>query len=205
MNTQTTTKATQTKTSVISIDAYIDSAARRNAYARAVIQTVPVVDDIVEEISPVEIIRDNSKIESSFNVMPDRPVKEEFRIKEYRISNEYGEAIFDREYFSSMEKSPSHLIFITGLIHTQKLLYLVLNKYFGNTYSPDAKETLKIWPTKVSVDMPRMVRKSKDIVQKLWVDSVVPHPTQAGRYDVSIRTDYEGVVTINSEVAVFLI
>ena len=92
--------------------------------------------------------------ELSFNVMPGRPVQERLLIREYRVEDRYAEAHFDREYASSMQNSPSHLIFLSALVHTQKLLYLALCREFGFHYDPDGPERFKIWPTKVEVRIP---------------------------------------------------
>jgi hypothetical protein len=159
----------------------------------------------VAEVVPADrwVIHDDAKITCEFNVMQDRPVKENFYIKEYRIDNSYGEATFDRDYFSSMEKSPDHMIFLTAQVHTQKLLYLVLSKYFGFEYSANSKENLKIWPTQVSVDMPKMVRDNENVVQKLWVHSV--EAVRENVFKVQITSTFNGIVKITSETHVYLI
>jgi len=157
------------------------------------------------EVAPTDrwVIHDNAKITCEFNVMPDRPVRENLYIKEYRIDNSYAEATFDRDYFSSMEKSPDHLIFLTAQVHTQKLLYLLLTKYFGFNYDANAKEHLKIWPTQVSVDMPKMVRDNENVVQKLWIHSV--EAVKEGVFKVKLTSTFNDIVKITSETTVYLI
>jgi len=162
----------------------------------------PVVHSPIEAPEP-KVIRDRAEIKSSFNVMNGKSVEEKFHVKEYRIWNRYAEAIFDREYFSSMEKSPDHLIFITGLVHSQKLLYLMLCEEFGFKYIPHGKEALKIWPTHVDVQMPRMIRKSSDLKQRMWIHDI--QNVSTNQYQVSLSSDYEGVVEIKSTAAVFLL
>lgn len=158
--------------------------------------------EVATEIEPTRIT-DNALISCSFNVMNDRPVKEEFSVKEYRLWDHYGEAVFDRSYHSSMEKSPNHLIFLTGLVHCQKLLYLVLCKHFGFEYEPGQKEQLKIWPTSVQVEMPKMVRKDSDVIQKLRVTSI--KKVSDTRFEVSLISDFEGIVKVQSKAAIFLL
>ena len=150
-----------------------------------------------------EIIQDKAEINCSFNVMNGRSVSEKFSVKEYRIWDRYGEATLDREYFSSMEKSPDHLIFLTGLIHSQKLLYLLLSKEFGFEYSPDKKEDLKIWPTSINIEMPKMVRKNQDVVQKMWINGIKPKGNN--QYEVNMTTEYEGVIKIESVSSIFFV
>jgi len=105
----------------------------------------------------------------SFNVMPGKPVSETLHVKRYVAGERYGEAHFDRSYQSSMEKSPSHLIFLSTLVHTQKLLYVVLCREFGFEYDPHGPERLKMWPTKFNIRIPEMIEEETGLVQKLWV------------------------------------
>jgi len=153
--------------------------------------------------TPEKVIRDNSTVELSFNVMPDRPVREKLTIKEYRLWHRYAEAVLDREYFSSMEKSPDHLIFLTGCAHSQKLLYVYLNHELGFDYVPHEKERVKYWPTHVDVKMPRMVRQNRDVVQKLsvtrieWVDGKVA--------EIDFVSTFNDLVTIEAKGKIYLI
>ncbi len=152
---------------------------------------------------PLKVIRDDSKIDLNFNVMPDRPVGERFHLKEYRIWNRYAEVTFDREYFSSMEKSPDHLIFLTGLAHCQKILYVYLSHELGFEYDPKGKEVLKYWPTSVHVEMPKMVRQNHDVVQKFWVHKI-DWLTDTSAF-VSFTTLYNDSVEIKADGKVYLI
>src|SRR4051812_49354203 len=85
---------------------------------------------------PERVIQDNSEVELTFNVMPNRPVTEKLKIREYRLWDRYAEATLDREYFSSMEKSPNHLVFLTACAHFQKICYVYLTHEFGFEYGP---------------------------------------------------------------------
>lgn len=149
------------------------------------------------------VIHDHSEVACEFNVMPHRPVKETLYVREYRIHDLYGEATFDREYFSSMEKSPDHLIMLTAQAHTQKLKYLVLAKYFGFTYSPSAKESLKIWPTELSIRLPRMVRDTTGVTQKLWVTEL--KHLKGNTYQAKITTTFNDIVEIDAVSTIYLI
>ena len=68
-----------------------------------------------------------------------------------------------------MERSPSHLIFLSTLVHTQKLLYLALCREFGFEYDPNGGESFKMWPTKINVRIPELIEEEEGLVQKLWV------------------------------------
>jgi hypothetical protein len=99
--------------------------------------------------------------------MPDRPVKEELRIRQYRIGPHWIEAEFDRTYSSSMVNSPSHLTFVSALIQMQKVTYVYSCHRFG--FDPDVRqpEALKIWPTTASITMREMVTDEESLVHRM--------------------------------------
>ncbi len=163
--------------------------------------------DIVEQVAKSEeprvVIHDDSQITMKFNVMPNRDVTEDFFIREYRVWHRYAEATLDREYTSSMEKSPDHLIFLTGCAHSQKLFYIALAHEFGFGYSPDEKEKFKIWPTAVRVSMPAMVRQNQDVIQKLFITKFNRVTDKV--FEINFRTTYNDIVTIEMETKVYFI
>ena len=71
-----------------------------------------------------KVIEENTQNIVSFNVMPERNVTETLHIKEYHIKHREITGVFDREYETSMKHSPNHLIFLTALVHLQKLILL---------------------------------------------------------------------------------
>ena len=105
----------------------------------------------------------------AFNVMPGKPVEETLHVHGYAVGERYAEAHFDRSYSSSMQNSPSHLIFLSALVHTQKMLYLVLCEELGFDYDPHGPERFKMWPTKISVRIPELIEEEQGLVQRLWV------------------------------------
>ena len=121
--------------------------------------TAPVVREFLEEHESA----------LRFNVMPGRAVEETLHVRRYGVGHRYAEAHFDRTYKSSMAKSPSHLIFLSTLVHTQKLLYLALCEELGFDYDPNGAEKFKMWPTKLQIRIPELIAEEKDLVQKLWV------------------------------------
>lgn len=127
--------------------------------------------------------------------MPGKPVTEELKIKEYKLRPRYVEAIFDREYHSSMEQSPSHLIFLTALIHIQKMLYTYLCHELGIEYDPYGKEKIKIWPTVVNVRMPKLITKETDISHKLWITRLAKRSEH--RLFINFTSKIDGSVTID--------
>jgi hypothetical protein len=157
----------------------------------------------VLKIEPRAIIRDDSKIECGFNVLPNKPVSETFKLKEYRVWDSYAEATFDREYISSMKKSPDHLIFLTGLVHTQKLIYVYLSQHWGFQYDPNGDEQIKIWPTSLQVEMPAMIRKNKNVVQKMWVKELREEKNDV--FSITVSSTFHDLVTINGVCKIFKI
>jgi hypothetical protein len=152
---------------------------------------------------PHRRISDQSTIGMRFNVMPGRTVEETFYVREYRIWPRYIEAEFDRSYLSEMKNSPSHVVFLTALVHTQKLMYLYMCHEVGIEYSPTAEEQLKLWPTKVNVRMPKMIVEERGITHRL-------HVTRLRRlgektYKMFIRSRVENIVSIDVDVPIFLL
>ena len=137
-----------------------------------------------------------------FNVMPGRPVEEVLKVREYRVGQGYVEAHFDREYHSSMLASPSHLIFLTALVHTQKMLYLALCRHWGLDYDPQGPEQFKMWPTKIDVKIPQLIAEERDLVQQLWLRRVRRMPNGSYRSVIDVRVDS---LQIHATVPVFLL
>ncbi len=150
----------------------------------------------------LETIHERTDCHCSFNVMPDRPVEETLHIREYRVGDRYVEAHFDRSYRSSMAASPSHLIFLTALVHTQKMLYLGLCREFGFDYDPEGAEAFKMWPTKIDVRIPELIAAENDLVQQLWIHEVKPVRDGAHRAKIEVRV---GSFRIEATVPVFML
>ena len=152
---------------------------------------------------PLTVVTEGGINHISFNVMPNLRVEETLFIKEYRIWDRYMEAIFDREYHSSMARSPDHLMFLTSLVHLQKMLYAYLCYEFGVDYDPYKPEKIKIWPTVLKIEMPQLITKTKDIVHRLRIADIFQRNEKS--YYVSAVTSIEDTVSIIGEAAVYLI
>ncbi|MEM7406359.1 MAG: hypothetical protein AAF458_13760 [Pseudomonadota bacterium] len=138
-----------------------------------------------------------------FNVMPDRPVTETLHIREYRIADDYIEAHFDRSYKSSMLKSPSHLIFLSAVAHYQKIIYVYACNRLGLGYDPSGPEVLKIWPTVVNVEMPRMIRNETDLVHRVYFDAF--DELAPKRYHLKTHSDVNECVYISGESPLYVL
>ncbi|GAL63754.1 hypothetical protein [Algibacter lectus] len=133
-----------------------------------------------------KVIKDDSINDLSFNIMPEKNVREKLFIKEYRCAKNYIEVEFSREYFTDMINSPSHLIFLSPLIQCQKLLYVYFCYYKNIEYSPD-DERFKIWPTNFNIRLPELVKEEKNLVQRFWVNGIKQLPD--GNWFVKCETE----------------
>ena len=147
------------------------------------------------------VIKEQHESHLEFNVMPGKSVREDLLVHEYRVGHRYAEAHFDRRYSSSMAKSPSHLIFLSVQVHTQKLLYVALCHEFGLPYAPNAPELFKMWPTKVEVRIPTLIADEDGLVQKLWIRDV--KPVRDGVYKIYVETRV-GTLQLSAEVPTFM-
>jgi len=167
-----------------------------------VITTQQTSDRSIFTLPPIKTIKEKTFNQLIFNVMPDRPVEEILKIKEYRIWDRCIEARFDREYHSSMDKSPSHLIFLSSLVHLQKMLYVYFCHEFGLPYDPFGPEIIKIWPTKVSVNMPKMITETEDLKHQVIIDNFVE--TKPNTFYGSSTSFINDMMTIKGEAAIFV-
>jgi hypothetical protein len=118
--------------------------------------------------TPPRLTVGGSELSVAFNVY-DVPVRERLLMKEYRIWQKDVEATFDRQYSSAMLRSPDHMIFLTAMVHLQRMAYIWICCELAGTYEAGAPEKFKIWPTSMNCSMPRLVRESSDVVQTLKV------------------------------------
>ena len=138
-----------------------------------------------------------------FNVMPNRDVEEKLYIKEYKIGKDYIEAIFDREYISSMAESPSHLIFLTALVHMQKMIYVYMCDYLDKEYDPYGPEILKVWPTSLDIQMPKLITQSKDLCHQIHIQKI--RKLKEKVYHITAETNINNIITVNGMTMVYLI
>ena len=153
------------------------------------------------EATDLTVIEEQHVSHLEFNVMPGRSVREDLLVREYRVGHRYAEAHFDRSYSSAMAKSPSHLIFLSVQVHSQKLLYMALCREFDLPYDPDGPELFKMWPTKLDVRIPTLIADEEGLVQRLWIRDL--KRVRDGVYKASVETRV-GSMQIIGEVPTFL-
>ena len=117
--------------------------------------------------SPV-IISDKSIQKIGFNVMADRKVEELLYIKEYRVWDNAIETIFDREYYTEMDASPDHLIFLSALVNLQKMVYVYMHHYLGIEYSDDS-----IKPNNILQSMKRENSSLNNLIDNLKLEIIL--------------------------------
>ncbi len=108
---------------------------------------------------------DNSSQNLSFNVMPSRHVNESLTPNQYSVGRRIARVVFNRDYETEMEKSPSHMVFLSALVQWQKLIYLVMCEEHEIVYNPNGKEIFKIWPTDVRCCLPVLVTDEESLHQ----------------------------------------
>jgi hypothetical protein len=152
--------------------------------------------------SSLNLIEEQHDSHLSFNVMAGKPVSETLHVHRYLVGDRYAEAHFDRTYTSSMKASPSHLIFLSTLVHTQKLLYIALCREFGFEYDAEGPEHFKLWPTKVNVRIPELIAEEEKLVQKLWITELTQFNEKTYRAKIETRV---GSLVMTGTCPVFLI
>ena len=141
------------------------------------------VEGSYTEEPPEIIYQDNTTSSIQFNVLPDSTVSEKLFIREYRVWDRYMEGVFDREYASQMAKSPDHLIFVSGLVHLQKMMYVYVVHKLGFDYDPHGPELVKFWPTDFKLSIRGLIRKKEDLVQKIFVEGI-EKKERSGGYEI---------------------
>lgn len=107
-----------------------------------------------------------------FNVMPGKDVCETLKVKGYFVGSSVVRSVFDREYASAMERSPSHVIFLSPLVQFQKLVYLLMCRRFGCEYAADGPELYKVWPTAVDIRLPVLVCETENLIQDVVLSKI---------------------------------
>jgi len=133
-----------------------------------------------------------------FNVMAGRPVTEVLHFRSYEVNEAYARGVFDRTYTSAMKASPSHLVFLTALVHLQKMLYMILCRRWELTYDANGPEQLKIWPTNIEVKVPELVVEEHDLVQEAWLREL--REVRGGRCRFVIETRIASTMIVVSGV-----
>ena len=138
-----------------------------------------------------------------FNVMKNRYVNEEVKIKEYRLWDNAIEVLFDRTYQTEMINSPDHLTFLSSLINLQKMVYVFMHHYLSFEYDEDGSELIKVWPGKLDIQMPKMIFKKENITHLMIIKSI--QKMKSNRYKVYANTIVDGVVLISGEALIVVL
>jgi len=156
--------------------------------------------NIMHETDEAIMVNDSVVNNVSFNVMPGKQVEEKLIMRRYRVWDDAIEAEFDREFYSSMVKSPDHLIFVTALVHLQKMVYVYMCHYCGLKYDPYGHEVLKVWPTELEISMPKLITRHSNIKHLMKIKSVVE--IRPNQFLVTADSSIENRLTINGQAAV---
>lgn len=138
-----------------------------------------------------------------FNVLPKKDIKEKINVKKYYLKDRSIEAIFDREYSTDMIHSPDHLIFLSSLIQLQKMIYIYLCYEFNLNININDKERLKIWPTNIKIDMPRMITKKTNLSQKIKINNL--RKLTDGSYFGKCDSNIENIIHITADAMITVV
>ena len=160
----------------------------------------PFITPVVEN---AKVIVDNSVQNLKFNVMHEKDVEEKLTFKKYIIKGNKIETYFDRQYKTSMRKSPDHYIFLSSLVNLQKMIYLLMCDKFNLPYNKNDEEKIKIWPTSVDIKMNGIVRKKSNIMQDFELISI--YQIGDNKYSISGNSSAESTILLNGEALIYLI
>ena len=158
---------------------------------------------IVPALDNVKIIADNSVQNLKFNVMHEKDVEEKLVFKKYIIDGNRIKTYFNREYKTSMKKSPNHYIFLSSLINLQKMIYLLMCDRFDISYNKNDEEKIKIWPTSLDIKMNGIVRKKNNIMQDFELTSI--SQISDNKYSISGNSSAESTILLKGEALVYII
>ncbi len=158
---------------------------------------------IVPTLDNVKVIKDSSVQNLKFNVMHEKDVQEKLVFKKYIIDGNKIETYFNREYKTSMKKSPDHYIFLSSLINLQKMIYLLMCDRFDISYNKNDEEKIKIWPTSVDIKMNGIVRKKNNIMQDFELTSI--SQISDDKYSISGNSSAESTILLKGEALVYII
>ena len=149
------------------------------------------------------IIKDHSRQNLRFNVLPDKFVEETLIIDRYVIDDIKIEVYFDRLYKTDMKKSPNHYIFLSSLINLQKMIYLLMCKRFNIKYSDYDDEKFKIWPLQTDIEMKGMVRDSINIMQDFIIDDFKKISDK--KYYIHGKSSTNSIINITGSALVYIL
>jgi acyl carrier protein len=171
------------------------------------VQTVrELADEIVATRGTAGVKNERTQIRPTesrltFNVLPDREVSETLTLRSWAtMLPDRIEGVFDREYRSGMRQSPDHLVVLSALVQSQKLLYLLLCERFHRPTDLDKPESLKIWPFDISIQMPELIRQRNGLIQRIQIQRF--EETGKGRYLVDVESVVERSMIIRSRAVV---
>jgi len=157
--------------------------------------------------NPIEITSLNgsdSRCKIKFNVLPYRDVVEDIKVDKYILKKRFIEALFSRKYSTKMINSPDHLIFLTSLVHLQKMIYVYLCYEFGLSMSISGKEKIKVWPTKIKVDMRNMITQKTKLKQSIEIKGL-RKTSETTYFGKCLSLINDGEATITADAVIYLL
>ena len=182
---------------------YIDKSVIREHENKAIDKIFATKNLYPKEIEFDVLGTDQSNSSIVFNILPGKNVKEDIIVKKYILKERYIKAVFNREYQSDMAQSPDHLIFLSTLVQLQKMIYIYLCYEFVLSMKLEENEKLKIWPTNIKIDMPKMITKTKNIYHSINIKSL--RKTGSKTYFGKCESSVNGIIKISADALVYTI
>ena len=83
------------------------------------------------------------------------------------------------------------------------MIYIYLCYEFGLSIKLEENEKLKIWPTNIKIDMPKMITKREDISHTIRIKSL--RKTGSKTYFGKCESSVDGIVKISADALVYTI
>lgn len=139
----------------------------------------------------------DDEVGAQFNIMPDKYVSETFQLRSFVLGPAHAEALFDRSYASDMDASPNHVTMTVLPLLTQRLFYAWCCHKLGLPYDPRGPELLKIWPTLLTLQYPRLLRSTQNMRYRIEVLQFKHR--KENRYATEISGTVDGVLRVHAE------
>lgn len=155
------------------------------------------------KLMDVVTVQDEDFVQAKFNIMTGKEISEKISFDSFRIGEFSAEAIFDREYMSEMDQSPSHVTMTVIPLLTQRLYYVWACHHFGIPYNPGGKEKIKLWPTWLEFKYPKLIQSEKSLTYKVEILSL--KKLEENKYFSKLRSTVDNELEINVKGLVFLV
>jgi len=152
--------------------------------------------------SPITV-QDKDLVQARFSIMKGKEISEKILFDKIRVGEDFVEAIFDREYESGMDHSPSHVTMTVIPLLTQRVCYCWACYNFDLPYHPEGEEYVKIWPTWLEFKYPNIIPDEKSLTYHARITSF--KQLDEKKYLATIESTVNNELEINATAVVLLV